>query len=152
MPSNPYPSKVNQMSEVSTFRLYVLRAAYALIAVGLAVMVWPKMIQHTDAWALKNGDTFSLLAGIQVLAMLGIRYLIKMLPLLFFELTWKSIWLIAIALPLWRANQVDPGTAESIYACAMGVVVCLVAIPWRHVWVKFVTEPGDSWRWSAGNA
>src|SRR5579859_4513072 len=105
------------MSEVSAFRLCVLRAAYALIAVGLAFMVWPKMIQHTGAWALKYGDTFGLLAGVQILAMLGIRYPLKMLPLLFFELTWKSIWLLAIALPLWRANQIDPGTAESIQAC-----------------------------------
>lgn len=140
------------MSEVSVFRLYVLRAAYALIAVGLALMVWPKMIQHTGAWALKYGDTFGLLAGVQVLAMLGVRYPIKMLPLLFFELTWKSIWLLAIALPLWRANQIDPGTAESIQACVMGVVVSVVAIPWRYVWAKFVRESGDSWRWSARNS
>lgn len=140
------------MSEVSAFRLYVMRAAYALIAVGLALMVWPKMIQHTGEWALKYGDTFGLLAGIQVLAMLGVRYPIKMLPLLFFELTWKAIWLLAIALPLWRANQIDQGTAESIQACVMGVVVSVVAIPWRYVWAKFVRESGDSWRWSTRHA
>ena len=29
------------MSEVSTFRLYLLRAMYLLIAVGLAIMIWP---------------------------------------------------------------------------------------------------------------
>ncbi|RDS85789.1 hypothetical protein [Dyella psychrodurans] len=140
------------MSEISAFRLYVLRAAYALIAVGLALMVWPKLIQHTSEWALKDGDTFGLLAGIQVLAMLGVRYPIKMLPLLFFELTWKSIWLLAIALPLWHANQVDPGTTDSIQACVMGVVVSVVAIPWRYVWEKFVRESGDSWRWSTRSA
>lgn len=140
------------MSEISAFRLYVLRAAYALIAVGLAFMVWPKMIQHTGEWALKYGDTFGLLAAVQVLAMLGVRYPIKMLPLLFFELTWKSIWLLAIALPLWRANQIDPGTAESVQACVMGVVISVVAIPWRYAWAKFVRESGDSWRWSTRNA
>lgn len=67
------------MSEVSTFRLYVLRAAYLLIAVGLALMVWPRLINHTADWALKHGDTFGSLAGIQVLAMLGIRYPLKMI-------------------------------------------------------------------------
>ena len=35
--------------------------------------------------------------------------------------------------------------AESVKACAMGVIVCLVAIPWKYVWVKFVREPGDRW-------
>ncbi|GLQ46322.1 hypothetical protein GCM10007862_13730 [Dyella lipolytica] len=140
------------MSEISAFRLYVLRAAYALIAVGLALMVWPKLIQHTSEWALKDGDTFGLLAGIQVLAMLGVRYPVKMLPLLFFELTWKSIWLLTIALPLWRANQIDPGTADSIQACVFGVVISVIAIPWRYVWAKFVRESGDSWRWSTRSA
>ena len=133
------------MSEISTFRLYLLRATYLLIAVGLGFMIWPPLIHHTDAWALKHGDTFGLLAGVQVLAVLGIRYPLKMLPLLFFELTWKSVWLAAIALPLWRAGQIDPGTAESIKACAMGVIICTVAIPWHHVLTKFAGEPGDRW-------
>jgi len=62
---------------VSTFRLYLLRAAYLFIAVGLAVMIWPRIINHTTEWALKNGDTAALLAGVQVLAMLGIRYPLK---------------------------------------------------------------------------
>lgn len=139
------------MSEVSTLRLYVLRAAYALLAIGLAQLVWPSLIRHSHEWALANGDTFALLAGIQVLAMLGVRYPIKMLPLLFFEFTWKVIWLIAIALPLWRADRIDPATAESIFACLFGVVVCLIAIPWPYAWAKFVREPGDRWRWNAGN-
>lgn len=134
------------MSEVSIVRLYVLRAAYTLIAVGLAIVVWPGVLRHSDAWALKNGDTCALLAGIQVMAMLGIRYPLKMLPLLLFEFTWKSIWLLAIALPLWRAGQVDAATVESVNACVLGVVVCLVAIPWRYVWGRYVVEPGERWR------
>ena len=105
--------------EVSTFRLYLLRATYLLIAVGLGFMIWPRLIHHSNTWALKNGDTFGLLAGVQVLAVVGIRYPLQMLPLLLFELTWKAIWLIAIAFPLWRANEIDLGTAESIKACGM---------------------------------
>ena len=134
------------MSEVSTFRLYLLRATYLLHTVGLGLMLWPRLIHHTSAWALKHGDVFGLLAGVQVLAILGIRYPLKMLPLLFFELTWKSIWLTTIALPLWHANQIDPGTAESIKACGMGVIICAVAIPWPYVLTKFAREPGDRWK------
>ncbi len=134
------------MLEVSTFRLYLLRATYLLLAVGLGVMVWPRLFSHSGSWALKYGDTFGLLSGIQILAVVGLRYPVRMLPLLLFELMWKSVWLTAIALPLWRADAVDAGTAESVKACAMGVIVCLVAIPWKYVWVKFVREPGDRWR------
>jgi hypothetical protein len=133
------------MPQVSTFRLYVLRAAYLLIAVGLALMVWPRLINHTDDWALRRGDTFGLLAGIQVLAMLGIPYPIKMIPLLLFELVWKAIWLVTIALPLWRGGQIDPGTADSVNACVMGVVVSLIAIPWPYFVAAYVKAPMDRW-------
>lgn len=125
---------------VSTFRLYLLRATYLLIVVGLGLMIWPRLIHHSSAWALKNGDTAGLLAGISVMAILGLRYPLKMLPLLLFELTWKVIWLLAIALPLWRANQIDPGTWESIKACGMGVIIFPIVIPWRYVFANFVVS------------
>lgn len=135
------------MSEdVSTFRLYLLRATYLLIAVGLGLVIWPGVIHHSNAWALRHGDTSSLLAGVSVLAVLGIRYPLKMLPLLLFELVWKSIWLIAIALPLWRADQIDPATWESVKACLMGVILVPIVVPWPYVWANYVKKPGDRWK------
>lgn len=128
------------------FRLYVLRAAYLLIAVGLAFMVWPKLLNHTNEWAVKHGDTVSLLAGVQLLSILGIRYPLQMLPVLMFEFVWKAVWLLTIALPLWRAGQIDSGTAESIEACVFGVVVCLVAIPWPYAYRRYVLAPGERWK------
>jgi hypothetical protein len=69
-----------------------------------------------------------------------------MLPLLLFELTWKSIWMIAIALPLWQASQIDAQTRESIFAVGMGLVIMPIAIPWPYVLAHFVRQPGDRWR------
>ena len=134
------------MTGVSTFRLYLLRATYLLIVVGLGFVIWPGVVHHTSAWAVRYGDTSALLAGVSALALLGIRYPLKMLPLLLFELTWKSIWLIAIALPLWRASQLSPETLESIKACGMGLVIFPIVIPWPYVFAQFMKQPGDRWR------
>ena len=68
------------MTEVSLFRLYVLRAGYLLIAVGLAATVWPIVINHSLQWPLMNSVACSLLAAVSVLAAVGIRYPLKMLP------------------------------------------------------------------------
>jgi len=84
------------MSEVSTFRLYLLRAAYLFIVVGLGFEIWPGIFHHEKTWTLMHGVACSLLAAVSVLAVLGIRYPLTMLPLLLFELVWKSIWLIAV--------------------------------------------------------
>ena len=137
------------MTEVSLFRLYALRAAYLLIAVGLAATVWPIVINHSAQWPLMNSVACSLLAAVSVLAAVGIRYPLQMLPVLLFEIVWKSIWLIAVALPLWSANQIDARTSETVRDCLLGAIL-IPLIPWRYVISQYVTKPGDRWRRTAG--
>lgn len=134
------------MSELSTFRLYLLRATYLLIVVGLGSDVWPALLRHDKTWTLWHGVGVSLLAAVTTLAALGVRYPVRLLPLLLFELVWKTIWLAAIALPLWRAGTIDPGTQETIFACGLGLVIFPLAIPWPYVVANFVRTPGDRWR------
>jgi hypothetical protein len=134
------------VSDVSVFRLYLLRATYLLVLVGLGITVWPGIIQHAIAGDPKPGATTSLLAGVAVAAALGIRYPLQMLPLFFFELIWKSIWLIAVALPLWSAHQMDADVWESVNACFMGIVIFPIAIPWSYVFANYVRKAGDRWK------
>ena len=68
-----------------------------------------------------------------------------MLPLLLFELIWKAIYLIAFALPLRFAHEVDAATAEDIQACLM-VVIFIPLIPWRYVFAHYVLRRGDRWK------
>jgi len=132
------------MSHVSTFRLYVLRATYFVMFIGLAVYVWPGIIHHGELGPAQ-GVVRSFLGAVAVLALLGIRYPLQLLPLMFFELVWKSIWLIAMALPLWFADQIDAATRESIKACLMGVILFPIVIPWSYVLANYVKRPADRW-------
>jgi len=68
-----------------------------------------------------------------------------MIPLLLFELLWKAIYLIAFALPLWRAHQVTDAAAEDIRACLM-VVIFIPLIPWGYVVRHYVLDRGDRWK------
>jgi len=88
----------------------------------------------------------SLLAALSAIVVLGVRYPVQMLPLLLFELLWKSIWLLAIALPLWLAHQIDPDTADTVFACLTGVVLVPIVVPWPYVYANYVRKPGDRWR------
>jgi hypothetical protein len=133
------------MNEVTTFRLYLLRAAYLLIAVGLGITIWPGLIRHAIAGVPVHAAAGSMLGAVAILAALGIRYPLRMLPLLLFELLWKAIWLTAVALPLWSANQIDAATAESIFACLMGIVIMPIVIPWPYVLANYVRKPGERW-------
>lgn len=134
------------MTGISTFRLYLLRAVYLLIVVGLGLQIWPGVIHHATATELMDGVVSSLLTAVSLLAVLGLRYPLQMLPLLLFELAWKSIWLIAFALPLWSAHQIDAGTRETIKACVLGIVIFPIGIPWRYVFAHYIAKPGDPWK------
>lgn len=133
------------MNELSLFRLYALRAAYLLIVVGLGIQVWPDIIHHDQPWELMQGVVTCVLAAVSILALIGLRYPVKMLALLIFELVWKSLWLGLVALPLYLADQVDAGTAATTFACLLGVVF-LAVIPWPYVMRTYLMAPGDRWR------
>jgi|SRR5579863_669144 hypothetical protein len=131
--------------EVSLFRLYTLRAAYLVMAAGLAVFVWPAVLHHTSELAITAGVRIALLAGLGATAALGLRYPVQMLPILLFELTWKAIYLIAFALPLWSAHQITAAVAEDIKA-VMIAVIFIPLIPWRYVFAQYVLKRGDRWK------
>lgn len=133
------------MTEVSLFRLYLLRAMYLLIVAGLTLTIWPLLLSHTSQWPLMNGVVAAMLGAVSLLAALGIRYPLQMLPVLFFELIWKSIWLIAVALPLWSAGEMDAQTLETVKDCVPAILIPIV-LPWRYVIAHWVKRPTDRWR------
>jgi hypothetical protein len=128
--------------EVSLFRLYVLRAMYLLLVVGLGAMIVPEILNHEPA---SRGVIPSLLGAIWVLAFLGLRYPLEMLPLLMFEFAWKLIWMIAYGLPQWSSGQQPSTFAEDFVNIAFGAILLFV-IPWGYVWRHYVKRPGGRWR------
>jgi hypothetical protein len=127
--------------EVSTLRLYLMRALYLLNFV-LGVFVWPDLIKHQGLSDPLQGVAISFWAALFTLSGLGVRYPLKMLPLLFMQLFYKSVWLIAVALPLWLAGRSTDLTSGMV----IGVVLDLIVIPWPHVLANYVKERGDRWR------
>jgi hypothetical protein len=130
--------------EVPRWRLYTLRAAYLVLIVGLGVFIWPRVIHHGNEFAVSSGVQTSLLAGLGAAALLGLRYPLQMLPLLLFELIWKTIYLIAFALPLWCAHAITAAAAEDIKSVLMAVIF-IPLIPWGYVWQHYVAKRGERW-------
>lgn len=129
--------------EVSTFRLYLMRALYLLNFVGLGLSVWPDLISREEMWDPVQGVAFSFWAALALLAGLGIRYPLQMLPLLLLQLSYKAIWLGAVALPLWSAGQ----STELTRTFVTGVVIDLIVIPWPYVLANYVVKRGNEWKW-----
>ena len=133
------------MNEVSLLRLYVLRATYLLIVVGVGTMIWPLLLGAPETVEHFRGVTWCLLSTVAVLALLGLRYPLRMLPLLFFELVWKATWLLTIGLPLRGAGQLEGAFAETWFANVFGLLIIPFAIPWGYAIRRYLREPGDRW-------
>ena len=131
--------------DVSTARLYLLRAMYLIMAVGLGVMIGPLLFQPPAGVEHMRSVVRSVLAAVALLALLGLRYPLKMLPLLFFELIWKAIWMLVYGLPLWLAGPLDAAFAATIKD-NLTAVLLIVAIPWGYAWRHYVNAPSDRWR------
>ncbi|MGO1072452.1 hypothetical protein [Lysobacter sp. CA199] len=134
------------MDEVSIWRLYVLRGMYLLLVVGLGITIWPGIVSPPPHLSHMGGVVRAVLGAIALLAVVGIRYPLKMLPLLLFELLWKCVWVLAFGVPLWLNRQLDAGTAETLNDCLFGIAVVAIALPWGHVFRHYLKAPGDRWR------
>ena len=130
--------------DVSLLRLHALRVVYLMVAGLMGTEIWPVIVHHRLTWDVMHGVGACMLGAVTALCVLGLRYPLKMLPLLFVEMVWKATWLIFVAWPLWTAGKIDADTAETIKACSMGIIFPIV-IPWGYVWRTYVTAPGDRW-------
>ena len=128
----------------STRRLNAMRFGYAFMGVGLVIVKWP-LLMDARSVPVMEGVVTSLLTAMSLLALLGLKYPVGMLPILLFEGAWKVIWLAAVAVPRALSDDMDAATREVLINCSF-VVIILAVIPWGYAWRRYVITPGDAWR------
>ena len=129
---------------VSLPRLYFFRLGYLVMAVGLALAKWPLIINHERPWPLFEGVETCMLVALSLLWFLGLRYPLQMLPAAVRN-SLEVHLVVAVVLPLWVSDQLDPATLKVFYPCLV-VVIPLAVIPWRYVVAHYVMKQGDPWR------
>lgn len=132
-------------TDVSQLRLYLLRAMYLLIVVGLGLVLWPGIVHPTGPWTFNGGVVKCMLAAFSLMALIGLRYPLRMLPILMWEFAWKAIWLAIVAYPQWAAGTIDKLTTETAIECMVAILIPIV-MPWGYVINHYVRAPGSRWR------
>ena len=133
-------------SRIALWQINLLRVGYLFMGGGLVVIKWPLLFEHRT-WGLAEGTVECMLVAMSVLALLGVRYPVRMLPILLFEVAWKLLWLGVIALPLWSQNKLQGATLNQT-GRIIWVVVIMAVVPWRYVLAQYVMARGDAWRGS----
>ena len=130
-------------AELSRTRLYVLRATYLLLVAGAGAMILPALIWHEPT---ARGVIPAFIGAVALLAIFGLKYPLRMLPLLLFEFGWKTLWLLVFGLPQYLSGQQPPTFAEDFFNITFGVILMPLVIPWPYVWRHYVKAAADRWR------
>jgi hypothetical protein len=131
------------MTSVSAGRLIALRVVYLLNFVGLGALAWPAVLRPDEPLGLVEGAAFSFWAAFSLLTALGLRYPLRMLPLLFIQLAYKIVWFAAVAYPLWGTAQWSAGSTRLAWNFAIPVIVDLLVIPWSYVRDQYIRQPAE---------
>ena len=130
---------VNPDTGVSTFRMYLLRLFYVMAVFMLGIQVWQEIFTHEGLWQPLPAVAYSFWGAFSALAILGLIHPLKMIPILLVQFSYKLIWLIIAAYPLWSAHQLASSSAQGLFkANAIGIVLDILIIPWPYVYRNFI--------------
>jgi hypothetical protein len=126
---------------VYRINIYLLRLLYFLMIVFVARDSWTKILTHQGAWDPLHAVAFCVWAAYSTLSILALLNPLKWLPIVLFEIVYKSIWLIIVAYPLWSANQLVGSPAEQITYAFLWLPLPVIATPWGYVFRTYFSFP-----------
>lgn len=130
---------------VALWRVNAMRIIFLAMALLMGSAVWQQLLTEWTTMDVNRGLAKSMLAALALMALLGARYPLQMLPVMLYEMAWKSVWIIFIAGRHWMAGTVTPPIEALFYEC-VGIVVAFVIVPWPYIWARYVKQPMEAWR------
>lgn len=121
---------------VPKYRLYLMRGFYVFAFIFLGRDAWTELISYEGIWKPLDGVAYSFWAAYSTLMIFGLRKPLKMIPLLLLQFFYKSIWLVFVALPLWKDNQFEDAKGLATIFI-VGVILDILIIPWKYVFKKY---------------
>lgn len=125
---------------VTMWRINLMRLLFLLMAVFMGGFVWYRLTMQSGGQPLNWGLAKSMLGALALVSLIGVRYPLQMLPLMLFEIAWKTIWLTVIALPAWLNGQWN-AEFQGLFNDCIGIVIAYFIVPWRYVWARYVVHP-----------
>jgi len=123
---------------VRPFNIWGLRLFYLLMLVFVAPTAWGVLLSHTGPWAPLSAVAWSVWATYPALALFGLFQPLRWLPILFFTLGYKTVWLAFVAVPLWRAGTMEGTAAQPIAESFLPLPLLALVIPWGYAWRTYV--------------
>jgi hypothetical protein len=126
---------------VYRINIYLLRLLYLLMIIFVGSDSWTAIITHQGPWDHLKAVAFCVWAAYSTLSILGLINPLKMLPIILFEIFYKSIWLVIVAYPLWTKHQLVGSPAEQLTYAFLWLPLPLLAMPWGYAFRTYLSFP-----------
>ena len=105
------------------------------MAVFLGYDVWGYIIAYQGMWFPTEAMDWSVWAAFSLVAILRT---VEMIPVLLVQIAYKLIWLVLVALPLWRDGNLNSTTSDGMFLPFSLVVLPIAAVPWGYVFNRYI--------------
>ncbi len=130
---------------VALWRINAIRFIFLLMALIMGSAVWYQLFTEWAAMDINRGLAKSMLAALALMSLLGVRYPLQMLPLMLYEMAWKTVWIVFIAGRHWLAGTVTPQIETLFFEC-IGIVIAFVVAPWPYIAARYFSQPMEALR------
>ncbi|WP_422858643.1 hypothetical protein ACOKFD_14945 [Flagellimonas sp. S174] len=127
-----------QKENVSKIRKYLMKGLYLLTFIGVGYQAWAEVIAPETPLETIDGIVYSFWVAYATLMALGLRYPLKMVPLLLLQLFYKAVWILGVYLPMERNELVTESAEGFLTVCITAIILDVLIIPWKYVYHTFL--------------
>lgn len=128
---------------VRPINIYLLRVLYFLMFIGVGIPNWQAIISHEGPWDHTKAVAFCIWAMYPTLSLFGLLRPLQWLPLVLFMIFYKTLWVFAVAYPLWKAGALAGSPAADMANLFVWAPVVGILIPWGYVFNTLVRKPSE---------
>lgn len=125
---------------VAPINIYLLKLLFTLMFIFLTYDSWTHIFHHKGPWDPANSAAWFMWGSCALIAGIGIRRPLRMLPIVLFEIVYKTAWLVVVAWPLYQRNELTGTPAEAMAGNFMLVILPIVAMPWRYFFRTYIVD------------
>lgn len=126
---------------VRPVQIWGLRLFYGLMLLFVTPTAWRVLLDHQGPWEPLHAVAFAVWATYPALALFGLLHPLRWLPLMFFTIGYKTIWLAFVAWPLWQAGALRGTPSGDIAGSFLGLPLLIAVVPWGYAWRNYVASP-----------
>lgn len=111
-----------------------MRVLFFLNFISLVFDNWSIVFFPKEQMDTLTGVAISFWAAFSLLNLIGVRFPLKMVPILLLQLLYKTAWIIGTYLPAKNNGLLDDNLQSFLWVCVAGIILNLLIIPWGYTY------------------